>query len=276
MDSRFLDIEDKMNQISQHLKSFNESQNRMEEKMTLLETNVQILEALAIDTAIQKRNQWFGCDTEEEEEEDLDSHEDYDHSHPHIHFDPSVIKRSKSFCDVQKKSSLASAARSQSMKNSTNKKRFSWSADFHRFGGSLLSLPTTPDIDPSPTVSPVVCGYLEVKKQTGFKGYKRYWCKLEGGSLYLYNVRDRKVPKQSIPLKGCAIRTSPERKNKFEIAVQPSDGSGSMISRQFLAPSSAEAREWVRSISISVDGDDDVFLWCGKKKIAQLTKFWVA
>jgi len=187
------------------------------------------------------------------------------------------------------------ALRSKSFKDiSSSKKpsRFSWDADSISLGGagslqnmpshlrsslaSLASLdvtsspggPISLDISSRDLISKrgTLSGYLELKRNSGFKTFKRYFCILDGPILYIYSRDKDPKAKQAMHLGGFLVKAQKvaesgsglsssfrsevkKRGRQFEL-IPPT---GAKDTRLFAAGTKEEAATWVQRLQEAID-----------------------
>ena len=187
------------------------------------------------------------------------------------------------------------ALRSKSFKDiSSSKKpnRFSWDADSMSLGGagSLQNMPShlrsslaslaSLDVASSPG-GPIsldissrdltlkrgtLSGYLELKRNSGFKTYKRYFCVLDGPILYIYSRDKDPKAKQAMHLGGFSVkalkvvesgsglggsfRSEVKKKGRQFELIPPT---GAKDTRLFAAGTKEEAATWVQRLQEAID-----------------------
>lgn len=150
--------------------------------------------------------------------------------------------------------------RSKSLKVTSNaNKRLSWNDGLptalkdvsSKFRESKLSLAS---IESGPSVSDVSlevavkdlhatkAGFLELKKHTGFKGHKRYYCALVNHYLYIYRGDKDTKAKHALNLTGFKL-TETTKKRHFELTAPKEKDS-----RSFQAQTKEDAGSWMLAI----------------------------
>ena len=178
------------------------------------------------------------------------------------------------------------ALRSKSFKDISflNKKnRLSWEAETPGNHGSLRDLPShlraslaslTSLDQPSAASASIsldvsakdlssklgtLSGYLELKRNSGFKTFKKYWCALDGPVLYIYGRDKDPKAKQAVHLGGYTVKVVENRSGlgasfrnevrkkgrQFEL-IPPS---GAKDARQFSANTKEEADTWIKHLT---------------------------
>jgi hypothetical protein len=176
------------------------------------------------------------------------------------------------------------AVRSKSFKDISfiNKKnRLSWESDMTN-AGSLRDLPShlraslasLTSLDQPSTASTFISldisakdlsskvgtlsGYLELKRNSGFKTFKKYWCALDGPVLYIFGRDKDPKAKQAVHLGGYTVKVVETRsglggsfrhevrKRGRQFELIPS--TGAKDARQFSANSKEEADMWIKHL----------------------------
>jgi len=101
-----------------------------------------------------------------------------------------------------------------------------------------------------------LCGYLELKRNSGFKAYKKYWCALDGPIFYVFSREKDPKAKHAVVLDGYTINATPfvdASRSRFRSEISKKKGRqfelippiGLKDAKLFAANSKEEALTWI-------------------------------